>query len=39
MISPKILIILPYVAVILSLMFFAKNNYAPKSLGCPYKKC
>ncbi|BCR21274.1 ABC transporter permease [Borrelia miyamotoi] len=38
-ISPKILIILPYVAVILSLMFFAKNNYPPKSLGCPYKKC
>ncbi|AAX17178.1 ABC transporter permease [Borrelia hermsii] len=34
----KILIILPYVVVILSLMFLSKNNYAPKALGLPYKK-
>ncbi|AHE62989.1 ABC transporter permease [Borrelia parkeri] len=34
----KILIILPYVVVILSLMFFSKRNYAPKALGLPYKK-
>ncbi|BCR22089.1 ABC transporter permease [Borrelia sp. HM] len=38
MVSPKILIILPYLVVILSLMFFSKSNYAPKSLGVPYKK-
>ncbi|UPA18141.1 ABC transporter permease [Borrelia puertoricensis] len=34
----KILIILPYVVVILSLLFFSKRNYAPKALGLPYKK-
>ncbi|AYE36529.1 ABC transporter permease [Borrelia turcica IST7] len=37
-VSPKVLIILPYVVVILSLMFFSKKNYAPKSLGLPYKQ-
>ncbi|AWG43030.1 ABC transporter permease [Candidatus Borreliella tachyglossi] len=37
-VSPKMLIILPYVVVIISLMFFSKKNYAPKSLGLPYKK-
>ncbi|AHH08648.1 ABC transporter permease [Borrelia anserina] len=34
----KILIILPYFIVLLSLMFFAKNNYAPKALGLHYKR-
>ncbi|AHH10872.1 ABC transporter permease [Borrelia coriaceae] len=34
----KVLIILPYVVVIVSLMFFAKKNYAPRALGLPYKK-
>ncbi|UER67827.1 ABC transporter permease [Borrelia sp. BU AG58] len=37
-IPPKLLIILPYVVVILSLMFFSKKNYAPRSLGLPYKR-
>ncbi|WP_024653369.1 ABC transporter permease [Borrelia persica] len=34
----KVLIILPYIVVILSLMFFAKNNYAPQALGLPYRE-
>ncbi|WKC58217.1 ABC transporter permease [Borrelia sp. P9F1] len=38
MISPKLLIILPYVVVILSLIFFSKKSYRPKSLGLPYKQ-
>ena len=38
MVSPKLLIILPYVVVILSLMFFSKKSYGPKALGLPYKQ-
>ncbi|WP_040236651.1 ABC transporter permease [Borrelia crocidurae] len=34
----KILIILPYIVVILSLVFFANNNYAPQALGLPCRE-